>query len=95
MKSAIILTTALLLSNTVNADNELNLNEHMQTALTEKVNAKITQQIDAAYFEYDRSWIIDEVVVVGKRTSPEDYASHGNSLESLGNDNGWRWSVSK
>jgi hypothetical protein len=95
MKSAIILTTALLLSNTVNADNELNLNEHMQTALTEKVNTKITQQIDAAYFEYDRSWIIDEVVVVGKRTSPEDYASHGNSLESLGNDNGWRWSVSK
>jgi hypothetical protein len=67
----------------------------MQTALTEKVNTKITQQIDAAYFEYDRSWIIDEVVVVGKRTSPEDYASHGNSLESLGNDNGWRWSVSK
>lgn len=95
MKSAIILTIALVMSNAVNADNELSLNDHMQTALTDKVNAKMEQQIDAAYFEYDRSWIIDEVVVVGKRTNPEDYASHGNSLDGSGSDNGWRWSVSK
>ena len=95
MKSAIIFTTALVLSNGVNADNELNINDQMQAALTEKVNAKMEQQIDAAYFEYDRSWIIDEVVVVGKRTSPEDYASHGNSLDGVGSDNSWRWSVSK
>jgi hypothetical protein len=67
----------------------------MQTALSAQVNAKIEQQIDDAYFEYDRSWIIEEVVVVGKRDSIETYATSSDSLNNAGKDYTWSWSVSQ
>lgn len=95
MKSAIILTTAMLFTQAVNADTQVNLDDKMQTALNAQVNAKIEQQIDDAYFEYDRSWIIEEVVVVGKRTSPEEFATTTDSLNSTGKDYTWSWSVSQ
>ncbi len=95
MKSAIILTTTMLFTQAVNADTQVNLNDKMQTALNEHVNAKIEQQINDAYFEYDRSWIIEEVVVVGKRTSHEEFATTTDSLDSNGRDYHWSWSVSQ
>lgn len=95
MKSAMIFSSVLLLASTANAGNDVNLEEKMQTALNAQVNAKIEQQIDDAYFEYDRSWIIEEVVVVGQRDSAEDYASSGNSLDNTGKDYTWSWSVSQ
>lgn len=95
MKSAIILTTSLLLAQTVSADNNVNFEDKMQAALDAQVNAIMEQQVDDAYFEYDRSWIIEEVVVVGKRTSPEEYVATSDSLNSSGKDYTWSWSVSQ
>jgi hypothetical protein len=57
------------------------------------VQNKFEQAVDDAYFEVDNSWIIDEVIVVGKRTSPE-FHSHGSSLFDQASDDNWSFSVS-
>jgi hypothetical protein len=95
MKNAIIITASLLLAQSVNAEGIQDIDDKMQTALSSQVNAKIEQQIDDAYFEYDRSWIIEEVVVVGKRDSIETYATSSDSLNNAGKDYTWSWSVSQ
>jgi|GEM_PF-2459429 hypothetical protein len=95
MKNAIIITASILLAQSVNAEGIQDIDDKMQTALSAQVNAKIEQQIDDAYFEYDRSWIIEEVVVVGKRDSIETYATSSDSLNNAGKDYTWSWSVSQ
>jgi len=95
MKNAIIITASILLAQSVNAEGIQDIDDKMQTALSSQVNAKIEQQIDDAYFEYDRSWIIEEVVVVGKRDSIETYATSSDSLNNAGKDYTWSWSVSQ
>ena len=66
--------------------------DHMQAQLNHKVEEQFNKTVDAAYFEYDRSWIIDEVVVVGKR---EDVApnSQGGSLFNSNDESIWSFSV--
>lgn len=66
--------------------------DHMQAQLNHKVEEQFNKTVDAAYFENDRSWIIDEVVVVGKR---EDVApnSQGRSLFNSTDESIWSFSV--
>lgn len=91
MKHFVLATSLVFFAGAVNAEQGFNFSA-MHTDLDQKVSHKFEQTVNDAYFEVDNSWIIDEVVVVGKRTAPE-FNSHGSNLFDSDNDS-WSFSVS-
>jgi len=92
MKKVIAFTALVALTGLSHA-NELSSLNTMQIDLNHRVEQQFNQHVDDAYFEYDRSWIIDEIVVVGRREIVEPH-SHGGSTLQAEDNTIWSFSVS-